>query len=67
MKVIVQPITQPAEGQILLPLLFSDVPPDKAAKILALGQTIQMAAADGVFTFTEDVMIGFAFGMLFTK
>ena len=67
MKVVVQPITQPAPGQVLLSLLFQDVDPAKAAKITALAQTIQMAAADGVFTLSEDMMIGYALAMLFSR
>ena len=67
MKLIVQPVTQPAEGQSLLPILFTDVTPATAAKITSLAQTIQMAAADGKFSLTEDMMIGLALGALFSK
>jgi hypothetical protein len=67
MKITVQPISSPGDGQTLLPLLSSGVTPAAAAKITALAQTVQMAAADGSFSFTEDLMIGLAFGALFSK
>ena len=66
-KITVQPITQPAPGQVLLSLLFSDVPADKAAKVVAVGQAIQVGAADGSFSLTDDMMIGMALTMLFMK
>ena len=67
MKIIPQPIQQPAPNQILLPLLFDGVPADKASKIVNLGTVIQAAAADGKFTLTEDMMIGMAFALIFLK
>jgi hypothetical protein len=67
MKITIQPITNPGDGQILLPLLFSGVTTSTASKITSLANTIQAAAADGSFSLTEDFMIGLAFGALFTK
>lgn len=67
MKLTVQTISQPAQGEVDLTLHFSGIEPTLAAKVASLGQVIQQAAADGRFSVTEDLMIGLALGAVFSR
>lgn len=67
MKLTVTSVNQPTVGAIDLTLRFSEIDPALAAKVTALGQLVQQAAADGKFTLTEDMMIGLALGAIFSK
>lgn len=67
MKFSVTTITQPAEGEIELTLHIGSLDPAMAQKATMLGQMIQGAAADGKFSFTEDLMIGMALAAMLSK
>lgn len=64
MALTIQPGTSPSGNPMIE---FVGLPDTTKAKIVGLAQTLQMAAADGKITLTEDLMLGIALMALFSK